>query len=135
MKSKLIGLGIGAAMLLSFATPAFAEDTIASTLSTSIKACNTTYQTTVKSLREQVTAGTLTKTDAKTQLKSAETTKNACIKAARAVAKTAQEARQAEIKAAALAKRAEAKAKADAKRAEVKARVEAKKAARTGATQ
>lgn len=130
MKKKLIGIGLGTAMLLGMATPAFAEDTIAATLSTSVKVCNTTYQTTVKGIREQVTAGTLSKTDAKIQLKTAETTKNSCIKEAKAIAKSAQQARQAELKAKADARKAEMKAKAEAKRAEVKAKIEAKKAAR-----
>lgn len=107
MIRKIIAVLVSAGVLLGIlVAPAYAQDSSTSTVS----ACNQAAKNSLKNIREQFKAGSITKDQRNAQLKEVEKTRRVCVK-------TALEARRLELK----AKAAAAKAVRDARKAERKA--------------
>lgn len=90
-------------------------------LGQAIKACNMTAKDSLKTIRDDFKAGSITKDERNSKVKDVEKTRTSCIK-------DAQKSAEADRKAKLEAKKAELKAKMEARKAEARAKVGAQKA-------
>lgn len=126
MLKKIVTVFASSGLMLGLiAAPAFAQNSASSVAST-IQACNQTAKSSLKATRDAFKAKSITEDQRNAQVKAAEQTRQACVKSAREAAVAARKAEQADLK----AKREAAKAKVKAARTEAKAKREAAKAQR-----